>query len=191
MGLDMYFSKRTYVKRWNHNPEEKQYRVTVRRGGKVVPKRVISSDRISYVIEEVAYWRKANHTHQWFVNNVQQGEDDCKEYYVSDDDLKKLVETCKEVIAKAKLVDGKLHNGTTFSAAGREEIYVDGKVIENVEEIAGLLPTSKGFFFGSTDYNEWYLQDCQDTIDQLEPEIKLMDDPEWKYTGEYYYQSSW
>lgn len=191
MGLDMYFSKRVYVKRWDHESEEKKYKVTVRRGGKVVPKRVLDSNKISYVTEEVAYWRKANHIHKWFVDNVQDGEDDCKSYYVSDEQLRELVDKCKQVVAKAELVDGKLHAGTSYQDGKKTEMYVDGKIIDNAEEIAAILPTREGFFFGSTDYDEWYLKDCQDTIEQLEPEIKLMDDPEWKYTGEYYYESSW
>lgn len=30
---------------------------------------------------------------------------------------------------------------------------------------AKLLPTVSGFFFGSTDYDEWYVQDLQDTLE--------------------------
>ncbi len=42
----------------------------------------------------VAYWRKVNAVHGWFVENVQRGEDDCGEYYVSHDKLKQLVRDC-------------------------------------------------------------------------------------------------
>ena len=34
MGLDMYLSKRTYVKRWDHQKPENQHEVIVNRGGK-------------------------------------------------------------------------------------------------------------------------------------------------------------
>ena len=44
-----------------------------------------------------------------------------------------------------------------------------------------LLPTSSGFFFGSTDYDEYYEQYLKDTIDIIE---KLDG-------GVYIYQSSW
>ena len=38
----------------------------------------------SYTIKlPLAYWRKANHIHGWFVENVQGGKDDCEEYSVS------------------------------------------------------------------------------------------------------------
>lgn len=43
-----------------------------------------------------AYWRKANQIHKWFVDNVQNGEDDCGDYYVSHEKLKELRETCRK-----------------------------------------------------------------------------------------------
>ena len=45
----------------------------------------------------VAYWRKVNSVHNWFVVNVQRGEDDCGEYYVSREKLKELLATAREV----------------------------------------------------------------------------------------------
>ena len=48
----------------------------------------------------VAYWRKVNSVHKWFVDNVQGGDDNCHEYYVSKDKLKELLDTCKEAMLK-------------------------------------------------------------------------------------------
>ena len=45
------------------------------------------------------YWRKANAIHGWFVENVQDGEDDCKEYEVRADQLEALVDACKRALA--------------------------------------------------------------------------------------------
>ncbi len=42
----------------------------------------------------VAYWRKCNQIHNWFVNTVQRGEDDCGEYYVAHKHIKQLVNDC-------------------------------------------------------------------------------------------------
>lgn len=42
-----------------------------------------------------AYWRKANQIHDWFVNNIQNGEDECKEHSVSKENLEDLVSLCK------------------------------------------------------------------------------------------------
>ena len=46
------------------------------------------------VMVNVGYWRKCNQIHKWFVDNVQKGEDDCGEYYVSHEKLKELLRTC-------------------------------------------------------------------------------------------------
>ena len=39
---------------------------------------------------KVAYWRKANAIHGWFVDNIQDGVDDQNEYYVSKEKLEEL-----------------------------------------------------------------------------------------------------
>jgi hypothetical protein len=96
MGLDMYLSKRTYVKKWDHDEPETLHEVIVNRGGK--PREDIDSSRISEVIEEVMYWRKANQIHKWFVDNVQDGVDDCKEYWVSEEKLQELLNLCEKVL---------------------------------------------------------------------------------------------
>ena len=96
MGLDMYLSKRTYVKRWDHQKPENQHEVIVNRGGK--PREDIDNSRISEVIEQVMYWRKANAIHAWFVQNVQEGVDDCKEYWVGEEKLQELVDLCSKVV---------------------------------------------------------------------------------------------
>lgn len=94
MGLDMYLERRTYVKRWDHIDDTKQFAVSVTRGG--APYTPIKPERISYVIEEVGYWRKANQVHRWFVENVQKGDDDCEAHYVPRETL---IELLREVNA--------------------------------------------------------------------------------------------
>lgn len=46
---------------------------------------------------EVGYWRKANAIHKWFVDNCQEGVDDCKPSSVSREKLKELLELCEEI----------------------------------------------------------------------------------------------
>ena len=43
-----------------------------------------------------AYWRKANQIHNWFVANVQDNVDNCREYYVSQEQLKQLAAICEQ-----------------------------------------------------------------------------------------------
>lgn len=94
MGLDMYLTKRFYVKNWDHIKPEDRYDITVKKGG--VP---VDFGEISEVITNVGYWRKANAVHQWFVINVQGGEDNCRDAYVTEEDLQDLLQVCEEVLA--------------------------------------------------------------------------------------------
>jgi hypothetical protein len=156
MGLDMYLDKRTYVKHWEHKGDD-NYEVTVTKHN--TPFSIINPKRVKWVIEEVGYWRKANHIHKWFVDNVQDGVDDCGEYCVSDKKLKELLEVCKTVL-------------------------------EDNSKASELLPTQSGFFFGATQYDEYYIRDIQDTVKILEDLFTEYD--EYGYLGgDIYYQSSW
>ena len=59
---------------------------------------------------------------------------------------------------------------------------------KNPEEI---LPTTSGFFFGSTEYDEYYYSTIKETITMVEPVIEFLkahsDGDEWKV----YYQAWW
>lgn len=183
----MYMTKRHYVKNWDHNIAN--FKVTVKRDNKAIPG--LDESKISYVIEDVAYWRKANAIHKWFVENVQNGEDDCREYYVDDDQLEKLVALCKKVVETAKIGKGKVLIGQGFEDGKWADILEDGETITNPEEIHKILPTESGFFFGSTQYDEYYLQDIKDTIKQLEPLLEKDEKGDYINRAEVYYRASW
>jgi len=51
-----------------------------------------------------------------------------------------------------------------------------------------LLPTQSGFFFGSTEYDQWYMQDMHSTIEQLD---KILDDTPEDSWGNFIYRASW
>jgi hypothetical protein len=95
MGLDMYLTKKTYVENWPHMSYEEKYEIIIKKGGEI--NKDIQPERITYIIENIAYWRKANAIHKWFVDNIQDGVDDCKEYYININDIKKLIDVCKQV----------------------------------------------------------------------------------------------
>ena len=191
MGLDMYLYRKLYCKNWSHMKPEEKHSVLVKKAGK---KRTdIKPERISEVTEEVMYWRKANAIHKWFVDNVQGGIDKCQETNVSREQLAELLAVCKKVLNNSKLVAGKINNGygmRLVDGKSVKEVYVeDGKVIADTETAQEFLPTAEGFFFGSTDYNEWYYNDVKETADCLE---KLLAEDDGKdYHVSYSYQSSW
>ena len=181
MGLDMYMSKKTYVKQWSHREPKDQFTVTVKKGTKKFTD--IKPERVSYVVEEVAYWRKFNALHNWFVQNVQDGEDNCQESYISDEKMGELLQTLKSVksildVAPKKKVS--INVGWSGSENLMEEIDVFDVDEEVIEE---LFPTASGFFFGGTEYDEYYQECVENTIKVIEGLIEE--------GGDFYYESSW
>ena len=87
MGLDMYLSRKTFL--WTEDREK------VKITGVGIK---FKKGAVSYITEEVGYWRKQNHIHRWFVTNCQSGVDDCREYYVEEEQLHELLNLCKEVL---------------------------------------------------------------------------------------------
>lgn len=126
----------------------------------------IEAENTVETVVQVAYWRKANAIHGWFVDNCGSGVDDCSPMEVSAEQLRILLAAVKLVLANHSLAPE-------------------------------LLPTRKGFFFGSEEYDEWYFDQLGYTEMVLEEltgfldavrDGKTMDD-----TGTYTvtYQASW
>ena len=137
--------------------------------------------------DNVAYWRKANQIHNWFVKNVQNGIDDCGDYLLTKEDVEELLHTTKLVLDSCKLIDGKVVNGYHFENGKEVPMLEDGKVIVDTNVAEELLPSTSGFFFGGTDYDQWYYEDLVNTVEQLE---KILEETD--FDKEYlFYHSSW
>lgn len=160
MGLDMYLMRRTNVQNWDFNKDKEHYQCNAKLNGKKHP--VINPRKISMIEEEIGYWRKANHIHNWFIQNVADGKDKCQEIWLTEENIKDLLDTCKKVIASPDLA----------------------------EEI---LPTASGFFFGGTEYDEWYIQSTKDTIPILEDALNSLEisKREKLHSVSIIYQASW
>lgn len=109
------------------------------------------------IMEQVGYWRKANQIHNWFVENIQDGVDDCCYHReVTEEDLIELRDICHEVLCNHDLAEMRL-------------------------------PTAPGFFFGSYEYDEWYVEDLKNTIDIINKVLETTDFEKQMI----YYVSSW
>ena len=147
----MYLYAKKYVSKYSNDKKD----IAMLKKLNSLTKEVPQSDNLGSIEikKEVGYWRKANHIHKWFVDNVQE-EDDCGYYYVSRDNLIALREECK-------------------------------KVLDNKNNAPKTLPTQDGFFFGGTEYDEYYFMDCEKTIRIIDGCLKT---PEgWDFE----YNSSW
>lgn len=149
MGLDMFLRGSLYLSEYDDTRRKIKEQVS-----EILGSAYGSSMNPTGIEVEIGYWRKANAIHHWFVDNVQNGVDDCKSYYVSKEQLIKLRDLCQDALTHQ----------------------------DRAPEILG---TQGGFFFGSTDYDEWYFESLKDTIEIVSAAIKLPD--EWDIT----YQSSW
>ena len=138
---------------------------------------------------EVMYWRKANAIHRWFVENVQNDVDDCGEYKVSRKQLEDLYEKCRKILVGAKLESAKIPNGYTYNNAGQKVVceYIDGSIITNADYCEKILPTQEGFFFGNTEYNNWYYDSIRETFFELDKILQDFDFDEYDLI----YTSSW
>jgi len=106
------------------------------------------------IFEQVAYWRKFNALHQWFVTNVQLGIDKCNLYELDKDVLFELLEVLEEV-----------HN------------------LKNPSK----LPPTQGFFWGSTEVDDYYWDKVESSIQTIS---ELIDETDWN-KERLFYQSSW
>ena len=163
MGLDMYLRKRTYL-------DGSNVEVVVKTKGYLTDAKIgdtFKFNKAGSISQLVGYWRKANHIHNWFVENVQEGVDNCSEYYVSRDSMRELLDVCNEVLNKCRI---------------ENDNFVNQDVAED------LLPRCMGCFFGSDRYDEDYLIDIEQTVMILNDALKNDDS---KLHSDFYYSSSW
>lgn len=106
------------------------------------------------IFKQVAYWRKFNALHQWFVTHVQLGIDNCGLYELDQDVLRSCHDTLEEAFYK------KNH-------------YI--------------LPPTQGFFWGSTEIDDYYWNNVEEAIQTIS---SLIDNTDWA-TERLFYQSSW
>lgn len=101
MGLDMYLYVKKYESccSWRGDYEKKKvgfYPEELKEIGEQIDKNNFMSKETLY---QVAYWRKSNMIHRYFIERCADGQDDCSPVYVQLKDIKDLVQLCRDVIA--------------------------------------------------------------------------------------------
>ena len=89
MGLDMYLNARSSVNAYDDTAQMELEKV---------PFIAVTGMRVTGITYRAMYWRKANAIHKWFVDNVQDGVDNCEEFHVSPQHLQLLRDTCQQVL---------------------------------------------------------------------------------------------
>lgn len=160
MGLDMYLMREEYVGGWDHTEAEEKERFWKVLEAMGWPMTMVTANSPHLEVSAcVAYWRKANAIHNWFIQNCAGGVDDCRPVYVSREQLEELRDIAKDAM----------------------EAFDRGEVKEAVR----LLTPTPGFFFGSTEPDEYYRQDLEFTVNEL---TKVLESPPG---ADFYYRASW
>lgn len=133
MGLDMYLMAKRYF--YDDSVSKKILDLAVTNGPAPKSRQVDVNPLFVGIEFEVAYWRKANEIHKWFVENVQNGIDDCNEYDVSEKHMEMLLGIVREVLDHPELAKNLLptQEGFFFGSTEYDEDYFD--VLRHTEKM--------------------------------------------------------
>jgi hypothetical protein len=104
-------------------------------------------DKVIVTVKEeftIGYWRKANAIHNFIDLHCCNGQ----------------LENCTDVRVSVEQLETLIHYCKI--------VLADNTLAEE------LLPTQDGFFFGPTDYDDWYFKNLQRTIDMCEPVLNFI-----------------
>ena len=134
-----------------------------------------SNDEIAKLVEhnkdmafprEDVYFRKANFVYAFFQAYL---EDEC--CIVTKDMVNELIDKCEKVLSAARKdgwVDEKGNLKKSLLKNGNINSDKTDKLPKSWVDVAiDILPTQEGFFFGSTDYDGWYLWKVKNCISQF------------------------
>ena len=163
MGLDMYFyARKTTYKSFSKQDEpdsagEANYPEDLKTFSDYIYDRNFKSVQTE-TRYQIGYFRKFNALHSYIVKTFADGIDNCQDIILYKED----VEQIKKVL--------------------------DNVLKANTEEKAkDILPTQSGFFFGSTDYDEFYFEDVKDAADLMQNLLDNFDFEKYQVI----YEASW
>ena len=155
MGLDMYLSGKRYMSKHFNKEDEARMNAIQELFPELAGRKGRWGDDspVKEMSIEVGYWRKANHIHNWFVRNVQGGEDECKPHYVSREHLQELRDTCERVLANREQASELLPTASGFffgSTDYDEHYFSDCEATIRIIDSALELPESWDFEYRSS-----------------------------------------
>jgi len=145
MGLDQYLYARKYVSNYSFDDaEEKESFAKILEALGLDSSDVEPDHQMLWANVGVASWRKANQIHRWFVDEVQDGNDDCQYYYASREKLTELIVTCEAVLADHSKAEELLPvaGGFFFGTYEYDEWYF-GQLQDTIEMLERTLDNPK------------------------------------------------
>ena len=102
-----------------------------------------------YCNREVAYFRKVNFLLPFFGY-----EENCSDIEISKEQVEDLIDACEHILS------------STESGLDEDTLF---------ELVRNTLPTEGGFFFGSTEYDEWYFRDVEYVRNEFSRILETLD----------------
>ncbi len=141
MGLDMHLEEHVYIG-GQYSHREVRGTIDIEMRGESLD---IDLSKVKSIVVDRGYWRKANAIHQWFVENVQNGVDECQLAYVERSQLDRLKELCEEALEKKDPALLPPQSGFFFGPTEIDEWYWHSlrATIQIIED----LPEQKGDYY--------------------------------------------
>ena len=135
--------------------------------------------------KELSYFRKVNFLVKFFNDKIMMDYEgtipDGLDIPITKEWCEELLEKCNKIVDKynelkaSYIPDTNDDNTNLFESKEANNLFA--------KFASEILPTMAGFFYGSTDYDEWYLNDVKDVIVHLHnniiPEFDKLDDDEY------------
>lgn len=148
MGLDMYLNAKRYIWKSCDSDNDIQNKLN-----EVMKEDLPDGMRVQEITLDAMYWRKANAIHGWFVENCQDGDDDCREYYVEREQLEELRDLCQALLNGDEEAEGELEptEGFFFGSYEKDEWYYKDlqDTVDGLNKVLSL-PNSYQFYYRSS-----------------------------------------
>ena len=152
MGLDMYLTAKKYL--WSEHDKELSKKINdlIEVDGDHEQRLYGSSLVVKQIELEAMYWRKANAIHGWFVENVQDDEDDCREYYVEREQLEELLAECVSALTSRNAKKLPPKQGFFFGSKDVDEWYWQDleNTVKGLERALTLPEKEYAFYYQSS-----------------------------------------
>lgn len=155
MGLDMYLTRHIHVCNYSFDTAGQQMSAAIMQALGIKHPEHYANGSINIDLP-AAYWRKANAIHGWFVQNVQGGNDDCRRYPVTHDQLNELRTLCQDALEgkhpKSALppTDGFFFGNTSDDEYYREYLKHTIEQLDRVLDPANAVSEHDYFYYQSS-----------------------------------------
>lgn len=185
MGLDMYLYAQKYESRSTWRFEEGHHK-EIGEGIKQIVKEFYPEDLQKIGLKhikdnflskqtryQIGYWRKFNALQTFFQNRVESDYELCHGIYVHEDTIKELISTFNKILKDIKTCETEETQYCTGWCNG-EKTY-DTKNVYKSQVAQELLPPGEGFFYGSQEIDEWYVEDIKYSLKLFKEALKLIE----------------